>query len=1362
LKLTSRLLVGVVFASVLIPASPQVANASTQCNDLQARMQNAMSQSRINVSEIQRNAVAFRQCMRLQADSSNVGDVIGVSATGPFYSLFTSANTYRITNGRSVARAALSDYRDQLDGMSPSRKTDCDIYMNFIGAALAYRDVALGATAVQAQRQCFAGLQVEPRGTVQIVGDPLVGNQLSSRITGYFNVGMAYQWFANGVRIPNATASAYNLQLNQAGQNISVAVTFQRQGLVSNTRTSSAVTARAPALQINTPSPTISGIRQVGGSLTAVPGSWDTGVSLSYQWLRNDVEILGASQSTYTLVPADGGTSMSVRVTGTRPGFVSASRTSSPTEIPTATQLSVTPIPTISGIGRVGETFSAVAGTWDSGVSLSYQWLRNGGAILGATGVSYTLSSSDIGQSLSVRVTGTKLGFTPVSQVSSGVSIVDLSNLTLTPSPSISGVSQAGNTLTAAAGSWDSGVSLSYQWLRNGVAILGATSETYTLGLSDVGQSLSVRIAATKIGFHSVTRTSSSVNVTLQNLLLTPIPEVSGTAEVGSTLTADSKIWDSGVSLTYQWLRNGSPISGAVSESYTLGTLDAGQAVSVRVTGTKTNFATVTRTSLTTSVALQNLSVTSTPSISGVPQVGNTLSASVGSWDSGVALSYQWLRNNIAVSGAISSSYLVTVADVGQSISVRVTGSKVGFTPVSRTSDSLTGIPLSDQNLTPTPSISGDAFAGRVLTAVPGTWDSGVSISYQWLRNGFSILGAIGNSYTLTSFDVGQNLSVQVRGAKPGFNPVSKTSSTVLVTLPPLTLAPTPSISGASFVGTTLSAVTGTWDSGVVLSYQWLRNGTISLGSANTYTLTAADAGHSVSVRVTGTKPGFSSASRLSGSITAVPLSNFSLTPSPVISGTAQIGNTLNAMAGTWDSGVSLRYQWLRNGAPISGASSNLYILTANDVGRSISVRVTGEKLGFNSVIQTSSAVAVTLRNLNLTPIPTVIGNPILGSTLTASAGTWDPGVTLSYQWFRNAAPITGATSSTYPISSSNLNSTISVQVTGSATNYTPVSKTSAPTILITPGLTFATAPKPSIVGIAAVGQTLSVETGNWSEVPTEFTYSWFTRSSPTGAGWWLAGTGPTYTVKSSDRGTSGAGQIYVQVTGHRHGYISRSEYSAFSAPVAAGLSFTSVGAAPTIVGTVAVGQTLTASFANAGWTPAPTTVTYEWYSRTGPTGVSWRLVGTGPSYTVTSSDRGVSGTGQLYVAAVGSSPGYINRTLTSSVSGIAAGLSFTSVGAAPTIVGTVAVGQTLTASFANAGWTPAPTTVTYEWYSRTGPTGVSWRLVGTGPSYTVTSSDRGVSGTGQLYVAAVGSSPGYINRTLTSSVSGIQASLAR
>lgn len=81
----------------------------------------------------------------------------------------------------------------------------------------------------------------------------------------------------------------------------------------------------------------------------------------------------------------------------------------------------------------------------------------------------------------------------------------------------------------------------------------------------------------------------------------------------------------------------------------------------------------------------------------------------------------------------------------------------------------------------------------------------------------------------------------------------------------------------------------------------------------------------------------------------------FSQAPTPKFSGTTKVDKTLSAKAGTWKPAkVTLKYQWLRNGKPIKGATKAKYKLVRADKGKRISVKVTGSKSGYSALSKTS------------------------------------------------------------------------------------------------------------------------------------------------------------------------------------------------------------------------------------------------------------------------------------------------------------------------------------------------------------------------------------------------------------------------
>ena len=181
---------------------------------------------------------------------------------------------------------------------------------------------------------------------------------------------------------------------------------------------------RVPGLAFTAGTPTISGTAVVGRTLTARRGSWSpTPSSYSYRWLRDGTAIVGATASTYTLTKADRGTRIQVEVTGKRSGYDSASRTSARTASVKGVLTSAHP--TIVGTRTVGRTLRVEPGTWKPApVTLTYRWYRDGEAISGATRSTHTLTRTDRGTRIHVRVTGTKSGYVTAARTSARTSTI--------------------------------------------------------------------------------------------------------------------------------------------------------------------------------------------------------------------------------------------------------------------------------------------------------------------------------------------------------------------------------------------------------------------------------------------------------------------------------------------------------------------------------------------------------------------------------------------------------------------------------------------------------------------------------------------------------------------------------------------------------------------------------------------------------------------------------------------------------------------------------------------------------------------------------------------------------------------------
>jgi len=165
-----------------------------------------------------------------------------------------------------------------------------------------------------------------------------------------------------------------------------------------------------------------------------------------------------------------------------------------------------------------------------------------------------------------------------------------------------------------------------------------------------------------------------------------------------------------------------------------------------------------------------------------------------------------------------------------------------------------------------------------------------------------------------------------------------------------------PSISGTARVGTRLAVKKGSWKSGTKFSYVWRVAGK-KVGTGTKYTPRASQVGKKIAVSVTGKKSGYKTVTRTSSS-KKIGRGVFSA-PTPRISGSAKVGSTLTAAPGAWKPGAgTLRYQWRADGSTISGATSKTFRPTTSQVGKKITVKVTGSKAGYTTVSRTSASTA--------------------------------------------------------------------------------------------------------------------------------------------------------------------------------------------------------------------------------------------------------------------------------------------------------------------------------------------------------------------------------------------------------------------
>ncbi|WP_341242831.1 hypothetical protein [uncultured Nocardioides sp.] len=371
----------------------------------------------------------------------------------------------------------------------------------------------------------------------------------------------------------------------------------------------------------------------------------------------------------------------------------------------------------LDGVAAPGTLLDLQRPTWDFPdvlglltVTESVQWLRDGVAIPGATGGSYLPTPDDVGSNLQAVVTGRVLGLLPVDAYTDVVRVLTTGNeggggggaetsdpLEATQPPRLTGIPGVGSLLQVLDPVWSlPGVTTGYQWFSDDVAIPGATGQTFVPTLAQAGTTIHAKVTGMLVGLPLVSVLTDYLPIPAapaQELGASSQPALSGTPKVGKTLTVADPAWNTDdVEQTYQWLRDGAPIAGASAASHLLAPADLGRSISVAVTGTKEGWtsATVDSNALTTTVG-DTIVATLQPRVSGTPTLGQTLTSTPGTWGTGEtpAFGYQWLRDGGPITGATQASYVVTLADLGRDLSLRVTATRTAYAPGSFTTAGL-------------------------------------------------------------------------------------------------------------------------------------------------------------------------------------------------------------------------------------------------------------------------------------------------------------------------------------------------------------------------------------------------------------------------------------------------------------------------------------------------------------------------------------------------------------------------------------------------------------------------------------------------------------------------------------------------
>ena len=529
----------------------------------------------------------------------------------------------------------------------------------------------------------------------------------------------------------------------------------------------------------------------------------------------------------------------------------------------------------------------------------------------------------------------------------------------------------------------------SYQWTENASDIAGATNSTYTANKSGAGS----YTYNCKVASAGCTTTGQDAASSTGTWIVTPLVDVTpnGTTAVctGANIFFSATATGGTPPYTYQWVEDGSDISGATNSTCTANKATIGiYTYNCKVTDSSGNCINITDTSNSTGIWVATPTVDVTPDGTMPVCTGANIVLTAVASGGTAPYTYQWVEDGSDISGATNGTYTANKAAAG-SFTYNCKVSSIGCATQVQDATASTGTWGAPPTVDIAPKGTTTLCAGTNIVFTASLTGGSAPYSYQWTESGTDILGATNSTYTANRASAGTytyNCRVYSTGcATAGFASTEGIGNWIA--------------SPSSVDVMPEGAVTVCIETGIIFtamgsggtppySYQWVEDGSdISWATNSTYTAGKGSAGtHSYNCKVA------SSGCALEVQDATASTCTWASPPSPTISGASE-----GCLSVTLSTQVFSAYQWKLNGSNISGATSSSHSATSSG---SYTVYVADS----TGCAGTSSAYPVTIYQ-NPSPLisPPSQGACAGGSIFFTVAAS---GTTLGYQWRKDGTSL--------------------------------------------------------------------------------------------------------------------------------------------------------------------------------------------------------------------------------------------------------------------------------------------------------------------------------------------------------------------